>query len=301
MTLARSLVARKRSHTLRNPTEASRFQCVNKFKLMDLNRENMTGSTIPDPDEIEGRITRTTVTSFRVIDALAGREEIGVSELAEELSLSKGTVHKHLTTLRKLRYVVRKDGKYRLSLGFLGLGTSVRARMKIYRVSHEPLEKLAEATGEVASIMVPEHGWGIYLSHVASETEISAERNEGRRVPLTATAGGKSILAYLPEEDRRRILDEHGLPRYTEHTITDRSTMREELQRVHDNRTARDRGEFELDRHCVASPVTNAEGTALAAVTVSGPADRMSEKAPTHDFPSIIGSTATSIENRVTE
>lgn len=77
--------------------------------------------------------------------------------------------------------------------------------------------------------------------------------------------------------------------------------MMEELQRVHDNRTARDRGELDPDRHCVASPITDSGGTAVAAVTVSGPADRMSEKATTHDFPSIIGSTATSIENRVVE
>lgn len=253
---------------------------------------------VPEPDDVEGRIASTTVTSFRVIEALQGRDGAGVTELAEELSLGKGTVHKHLNTLREIEYVVKEDGKYRLSLGFLGLGASVRARMQLYETSHEPLEKLAEATGEVASVMIPEHGWGIYLTRVSSSNEQPTELYEGERVPLTATAGGKAILAYVADEKRERLFDEYGLPKLTENTITDRETLREELRKIHDDRIAYDRGELDLEQHCVAAPITDADNTAVGAVTVSGPADRMREKAVDLDFPSIIGSTTNSIRNR---
>lgn len=261
----------------------------------------MDGSTIRPPDEFEGRVARTTVTSFRVIEALEGHETVGVSELADELSLSKGTVHKHLTTLRKLKYVVREDGGYRLSIGFLGLGTSVRSRMRAYEVSRGPLESLADATGEVASLMIPEQGRAIYLSHVSSEDHSPAGIHDGKPVPLTATAGGKAIIAYLSDEERERILDEHGLPALTENTITDRTKLREELQTVHDHRFAHDKGELEPDRHCVAAPVTGPDDTAIAAVTVSGPADRMTDKSMDLDFSSIVVSTATAIQNRLTK
>ncbi|WP_227015793.1 IclR family transcriptional regulator [Haloarcula sp. JP-L23] len=259
----------------------------------------MSRPTISDPAEMDGRVARTTVTSFRIVDALRDRDAVGVTELADELSLGKGTVHKHLNTLHEMEYVVKEKGKYRLSLGFLGLGASVRTRMPIYRVIQQPLENLAESTGEAASVLIPEHTSGIYLARVTTGNEPPAELYEGKRVPLTATAAGKAILAYLPADERDRILDESGLPKLTDNTITDRETMLEELQTIHDDRTAHDRGELEADRHCVASPITDADNTAIAAVSVSGPAERMREKSIRQDFPSILGSTATSIKNRV--
>lgn len=259
----------------------------------------MSRPTVPVPDEMDGRVARTTVTSFRIIDALRDRDAVGVTELADELALGKGTVHKHLHTLHEMEYVIREDGKYRLSMAFLGLGASVRTRMPIYRVVQRPLENLADATGEVASVLIPEHTWGVYLARVTTGSEPPTELYEGKRVPLTATAAGKAILAYLPDDERDRILDESGLPERTDSTITDREAMLEELRTIHDDRTAHDRGELEADRHCVAAPITDENNAAIAAVSVSGPADRMREKSVRQDFPSILGSTATSIKNRV--
>lgn len=260
----------------------------------------MNDRPLPPAEAFDSRVARTTVTSFRIIEALEGDGYAGVSQLAADLSLSKGTVHKHLTTLRELDYVVREDGRYRLSLAFLGLGTSVRGRTELYEVSRDHLVNLAEATEEVASVMVPERNWGVYLSHTRSAGVESATRREGERVPLTATAGGKVILAHLPDDERDRILDERGLPALTENTVTDRHELLAELRTARDNRFAHDRGELEADLHCVAAPITRPDGTAVAAVTVSGPAERMTEKATRLDFPSIVGSTATAIQNRLT-
>lgn len=258
----------------------------------------MVRSEIPPADEIEGRIAKTTVTSFRLIEALQHREEAGVSELADELDIWKGTAHKHLVTLQKLGYVSSNDGKYRLNVAFLGLGASVRSRMTIYRISQSPLERLAEATGEVASVMIPEQGWGVYLSRVSTEAEEPSDLYEGERVPLTATAGGKAILSSLPDAEKQAVFEERQFPKFTERMITDRAELEEELRRIRDGRMARDRGEFDPDRYCVASPITDAEGVAIAAVTVSGTPDRMSEKRERMDFGSILGSTATSIESK---
>lgn len=260
----------------------------------------MNDRTIPPAEAVEGRVARTTVTSFRVIEALGERGSAGVSELATELSLSKGAVHKHLATLRELDYVVSEGGEYRLCLGFLGLGTSVRSRMELYEISRDHLENLAASTGEVASVMVPEHCSGIYLSRVRGEETDAVSPREGERVPLTATAGGKAILAYLPEDERDRVLDERGLPALTENTTTDRRELLEKLRTARDNRFAHDRGELKVDRHCVAAPITGADDTAVAAVTVSGPAERMTDKSARLDFPSIVGSTATAIQNSLT-
>lgn len=252
-----------------------------------------------DPTDLSTPVARTTVTSFRIIDAMAGRTSAGVSELADELSLQKGTVHKHLSTLKRVGYVVKEGRKYRLSLGFLELGASVRAGMSLYNVAHDPLTKLSDATEKTASIMIREGNWGVYLTRVVSEEWTQTGLFEGERVPLPATAGGKAILAYLSDDDRETVLDEFDPSEYTENTITDRDALHAELQAVRDNRLAHDRGEYDSDRHCIAAPITDKDDSAVGAVTISGPADRMREESSQYDFSSIVASTATSIQNKV--
>ncbi|QRV17396.1 IclR family transcriptional regulator (plasmid) [Haloterrigena salifodinae] len=253
---------------------------------------------LPTPVD-QSETAKTTLTSFRVIEVLKDQESAGVSEIAHELDIAKGTAHKHLNTLSQVGYVVKEDRKYRLSLSFLGLGTSTRNYLPIYDAAKRPLERLADATGEIASVMIAERGHGIYVLRVSSDEQQSVDILEGERVPLHATAGGKAILAYLPEKEREYIIDRNGLPEITENTITDRSALADELQRIHGRRTAYDRSEFRSDSQCVASPITDQDGRAVAAVSVSGPAERMNEKSSTMDFASIIGSTASSIRNNV--
>lgn len=274
-------------------------QYMNTFIVLATDRYDVSRQSIPNPDKFEDPVARTTVTSFRVIDAMAGRESVGVSELADELSLQSGTIHKHLTTLERLGYVVKENRRYRLSVRFMELGGGVRARMRLYKVAHKPLKKLAEATGKVASIMIKEGNRGVYLVRIRDEVEPKTELFEGEHVPLPATAGGKAILAYLPEEEREAILDNYEMTDYTENTITDKDALRDELQSVRDDRLAHDMGEFNPERHCIAGPITDADRNAIGAVTISGPADRMRAESSEYDYPSIVGSTASSIRGKV--
>ncbi|MFB6189870.1 MAG: IclR family transcriptional regulator [Halapricum sp.] len=259
----------------------------------------MGTSTIPPASEFERQTAKTSVTTFRLIEAMKGCDGAGVSALAEDLDLAKGTVHKHLTTLQKLNYVVKEDERYRLSLRFIGLGTSVRSNLDVYQIAYGPLETLADATGEVASLMVPEHGYGVYALRVSTEGRPDDRIQEGESVPLTATAGGKAMLSSMPAEERRRIVDQHGLPEMTDNTITDREELEEELRRIRDHQRAYDNREYHPDQRCVASPILDSEGSVIGAVTVSGPADRMTEKSKDADFTSLVGSTTDSIRSRM--
>lgn len=258
---------------------------------------HMRSSDFPATDDEP--TAKTTVTSFRVIEALKHDDTAGVTELADQLDLAKGTVHKHLNTLRGLGYVVKEDRSYRLSVSFLGLGTNARDRLPIYEAAIQPLEDLAAATGEVASLMIPEHGYGIYILRKSDQQPPDIFAKEGDRLPMHATAGGKAILSYTPPEKRAAILDQRGLPEHTENTITDRDALDDELQLTRDRRIAFDRGEYHEDRHCIGYPITDSAGWAIAAITVAGPAERMRQKASSTDFSSIVGSTANSLQNRI--
>jgi DNA-binding IclR family transcriptional regulator len=231
-------------------------------------------------------------TAIGVIEALAAGGEMGVTELATELDLSKSAVHKHLTTLERLEYVLGEDGRYRLGLGFLSVGLDARAHLPLYRVGAATVDDLAGTTGEITNLMVPEQGYGVY----AYQAEAGRRSREwlcvGSRVPLHATAGGKAILAHLPEERVERVLDD--LPALTEKTRTDPDRLHRELDSVRDRGLAFDRGEHREGWQCVAAPVLGTQ--AIGAITVSGPAKRMGGKTLEEDVAGLVVSASNAIE-----
>ena len=251
-----------------------------------------------DIPETGGRSVAATKTAFAIIEELERLGGAGVTELATELDLAKGTVHKHLSTLREIDYVYKREGTYRLSVGFLGLGVAARSELDVAGLVDRPLRKLVETTDETANLMVPEHGYGVYAKQVIPEGTEPPPAREGGRVPLHATAGGKSILAYLSREARERVFDYRDLDPMTENTITDRERLHAELQRVHDKRIAHDRGEHVAGWHCIARPITNDDGDPVGAISVTGPADRIREKVSSADIPSFLASTTDSIQSR---
>lgn len=250
--------------------------------------------TIDDFPSAGARSVTTVETSFRLLEALRESEGARVTELADELSLTKSTVHKHLTTLRKTGYVVKEGTTYRLGISFLGLGTAARSQVPLFEAARKPVEKLSETVGETVALVVPEQGYGVY-AHEAGGDDGTAPFRAGDRMPLHRTAGGKTILAYTPVDVRDRIFRHHDV----EFDDEERETLARELRSVRDTRTAYDRGEYVDGWHAVAGPVTNGDREAIGAVSVSGPADRMEAKLSERDIPNLVGHTANAIQTRL--
>lgn len=244
----------------------------------------------------------TVYTSSCIVRALTGGREAGVTELADELGLSKGSVHNHLVTLERLGVVVSTDGQYRLGLGFLDIGVSVRDGMTLYQVARSEVTGLAESTGESTSLVVAEAGQAV---HAAVE---DPERNEqrirlGSRLPLHATAAGKLILAYRSRQAVAEYVESYGLDRHTDRTFQSIADLRDELQSITDRGLAFDRGELDADMRSVAAPIRHEDRTdELAGVlAVQGPAERLSGKRLEEDLPGLVLSAAKRIELDLTE
>lgn len=247
----------------------------------------------------DARTVAATKASFRIIEILKRKEEAGVSELARELDMPKSTAHKHLSTLHSIGYVVKDDGNYRLSLDFLGLGMAARSHFDIVDLAKEPMEKLAETTERVVSLMLPEQAYCFHAFRITPPEARSLPFHEGDRLPLYATAGGKAILAYRPEDERRILLEHAELAPLTDETITDLDELSKELQVVHDRRRAYDGGEFREGLQCIASPITTDDNRAVGAVSVTVPSDEMSKQRLESDIGTILGSTTYSIQARL--
>ena len=239
-----------------------------------------------------------TRTTARIVQALVPVTDAGVTELAEEVGVSKATVHNHLTTLEALGVVHAENGRYRLGLKLLDLGVRVRDRMEIPTVARPEVTALSESSGESAAVVVSEDNKAVYAD-VRDADRNNRRVRLGSRVPLHATAGGKALLAY-ESPDAVDAYCEAGLSRHTGRTVTDPADLRAELRSVADRGLAYDRGEYFEGMRGVAAPVRG-EDSIVAAVAVLGPGERLSGKRLEEDLPGLVLSAAKSVELALAE
>ncbi|WP_226043074.1 IclR family transcriptional regulator [Natrinema sp. DC36] len=223
------------------------------------------------------RRVKTTDTLFKIIATLQSMDGASLAELTNELEFAKSTIHGHLATLESNEYVVRIDNVYELSLKFLEHGMFVKNNRPITRVGNPILEDLADETGEVAWLIVEEHGKAVYLDKTMGEKAVQTHASVGGRARLHHLATGKLILAYLSDERVEEIIDRHGLPELTPHTITDRDELQAELKRIRDDGIALNDKETIDGLRAIGAPVLG-ENTIHGAICVSGPANRLTTK-----------------------
>lgn len=239
-------------------------------------------------------------TTIRILNALKARDGGTLSELAEHLDLTKGTVHNHLSTLLENQFVVRNDDQFELGIRFFEFGEYIKNQKKVYKTAVPEIDNLSEKTGELASLLIEEHGQGIYLHRAEGERALTLDTKSGARVHLHQTALGKSILAHMPEDRVDEIIEHYQLPGATENTITTREELFAELEEVRERGYAFDREERAKGIRCVAAPVITNDGTLHGAVSVAGPTSRMKGEYYEEQLPELVVNAANVISINTT-
>ncbi len=205
----------------------------------------------------------------------AGRTMI---ETARDLALPKNAVFRITLTLLRRGYLERDDDSKRLRLGHktltLGYGALGEGRSLVEQ-SLEQMRALRNATGETVCLSVLADGEGFVLESVPGTHLFRCTVDPGMRQPLHASASGKALLAHLPQNELETALLQLRLVRLTPNTITKKTQLREELRSVRDRGYALDRCEHIDGAMCVAAPVFDRRGHAVASLTVTAPAGRM--------------------------
>jgi IclR family acetate operon transcriptional repressor len=216
--------------------------------------------------------------AFEIIDVLAEEGGLRGSAVADELDMPVSTTHDYLQALIATGYVTKTDNVYRTSTRFLEVGQQQRHRMNVFTAAQDELETVAEETGEHVTLMIEENGQGVLIAIQEGEDAVSLFAYPGARMPLHATAPGKAILAYLPDERVDEILDEHGLVAVTNRTITEREELFDQLETVREQGYAVDDGERIAGMVCIAAPVLDKSDDVQAAICVCGPRSRIDEQ-----------------------
>lgn len=240
-------------------------------------------------------VTRTT----EIIRTLIQLDGGGVSAVAERLDMSVSSVHSHLATLHQADYLVKEDGEYQLSYEFLTMGEYVRNSSDLFRFGREEADSLAEETGHYVHLFTEEKGLGVNIYEArgdfAGEYDYQSLKLQ-RREPLHVTASGKAVLASLDEPTVRRIIDRHGLERYTENTITDESALFEELDRINKRGYAVNDEEEIIGFRAVAAPVEASDGDVVGSISVAGPTRVFDDDLLTEEIPDQVVNAANMIQ-----
>ena len=240
-------------------------------------------------------------TSLDILEAIQNLEEAGITELANELDLTKGTVHNHISTLRYNDYIIKTENDtYQLGLRFLDVAHHAKKRIGVYDIVRQEVDKLAHESGEMALFTVEEHGIGICLYRSLGKESIETVLHVGYRSHLHHTAVGKAILANLPQENVEEIIERRGLPRLTEDTVTKPHNLYEELEQIRERGIAFNRGETIHGLSGAGAPVIAPGGNVAGAISIIGPTRRMNEDRLYGDISDMLLKSANIIEVNAT-
>lgn len=212
------------------------------------------------------------------------KPEWGVTELAEAIGSNKSTVYRFLADLCRLG-VLFKDPtseKYTLGLKLFELGGRVQLKSAFVDKTHPELIKLVGSITETVHVAVLKNQQVFYIDKVESPQGLKVSSHMGSYNPAYATALGKTLLAFLPEELKAQTINEIMETKkpiaFTNNTIVNKQDLIKELKKIRDNGFAIDREEFELGLICVAIPIFNQSNEVVASLSASGPANRFEEE-----------------------
>jgi DNA-binding IclR family transcriptional regulator len=206
----------------------------------------------------------------------ADRPELTPLEVANLIGLPRSTVYRLLNNIAEAGFLDFDEpaGRYRIGIRLASLGALAQRSTSLQRTVYPTLQWLSVQTQETATLMVRSGTEGLTIDVVESFQPLMVQGLLGGRLPLHASAGGKVLLAWLPEADRRALIRQ-PLKRYTAATITDYARFSGELTRVRDRGYSTVRGEWVDELFGAAAPVRNHVGHVVGAITVGGPRTRI--------------------------
>lgn len=207
----------------------------------------------------------------------AAREPMGLADLAELVQVDRSTAHRLLGTLGQRGYVNQdaRTRRYSLGLKIVELGRHALEGLSLRAVARNYLRELARESGESANLIVRAGRQAVCVELEPSPSILSVTNEIGAVFAPHATAAGKVLLAHVGEADRLAWLGAAVRPAFTPRTLTDLAALTSHLQQVTRQGFAVDDEESHLGVRCVAAPIYDHRGAVVAALSLSGPAMRV--------------------------
>jgi IclR family pca regulon transcriptional regulator len=203
------------------------------------------------------------------------RPLIGVSELSRDLELSRSTTHRYIATLTQLGYLQQDpDSKrYRLGPRVLDLGFSAINSMDLREIAAPHLRQLSDETGYTVNLAILDGTDVVYIERCRTarpgQRDIDLNLHVGARLPAYCTALGKAILAFVPEQQLERIIEQIDFAPRGPNTLTGPKALRAELDKIRVSGIAVNDAELAYGLRSIAAPIHSQSGEVVAALNLA--------------------------------
>jgi IclR family pca regulon transcriptional regulator len=225
----------------------------------------------PTPASKQGADVTTLLRGLAVLEAVVRLTGPSTpKEIAAATNLDRSIVQRSLRTLVRAGYLRRMSrGDYSIGPAALSLGWQLTRSNGLAEVSMPALERLRHTTGETVNIAVLDHCDIAYVGRVQAPRLITVNVNIGTRLPAFCTALGRAIVAFLPKDTARELLESSHLKMFTAKTHTNINQLEKDLAKVRADGYAIVDQELEPTLRAIAAPIFDAAGHPIAAINIS--------------------------------
>lgn len=231
-----------------------------------------------NPTKNDAYLLQSVDNALSILDLLCDEDGLGLSEIASRLGLGRSTAFRLLYTLATHDFVIKDESsKYHLSYRFISIGEIVINQNGLVDAVHPYLEEVSAATRETSHLVI----WFtdtriMFIDKVLGDAVFHMESMVGVTRTAHLTATGKALLAWSSPAVIDRYMEEVKFEEFTPNSIMSVRELRQELARIREQGYSCDNEESELGLTCYAMPIIT-NGVPLAAISVSGPTQRMQE------------------------
>lgn len=228
-------------------------------------------------------VSRYTINSIdKALDLLEilSEEPLNLLELVERLEQPKSSLYRIISTFERRGYITREEenGKYCIGMKTLELTKNLLESNTLSNVSRVEMQRLVAKTGESVNLGVLSGDEILYIAVLEGEHQLKFTEMVGSKSPVHATAIGKALSAYLPDEQLNLLIEEMEFKKVTPNTIDNKKQFYDVLKSVKENGYALDDEEIVIGARCIAAPIFNMFGKVEAAVSISGAVHRLSDQ-----------------------
>lgn len=214
------------------------------------------------------------VRTVSILEALSGVEAINLENLAKATSLPKATLLRFLSSLISLGYVYRDSADlYHLTLRMFMVGSRSLSHIDIVSTAKPFAKDLSRKLGETVHMGILEDDTAVYVLKEESSYTLRMYSRIGKIIPLYCTAIGKIFLSEMNENELSQYISSHDLKPFTANSLSEEKLV-SELETIRKRGWAIDQEEHEENIICIAAPVRDYSGKAVAAISVSWPVFR---------------------------
>ncbi len=259
--------------------QCSKSPCAsvaNGQKSMTSTNKGMSDSSKPAPRRQSGGIAR----AIHLLDLIVAEGPCRFAELEEKSGLPKASLHRLLNELHEQRLVQFDERLMTWSAGYriLELANRIWTRSDIRILARDQLIALNALSGETVQLAVLADTHVVVIDHVESTRSVRHSISVGSRAPVYCTGIGKVLLAWCDDARQRDIIGRISFARLTPNTITAQPSLELELNATSKRGYAIDAEEYFLGTRCIAAPVVDASGQAIAGISITAPTFRTDQE-----------------------